>query len=205
MPNDQKQKDHEGDARQKRAHLLRETRRSLIVTAARDVFAKDGLEGASMRSIAREAGCTTGAIYPYFHGKEELYHAVLQTALIKLHEDVITAIERCEVAEKRASSAVLAFYDFYHARPDDLALGLYLFNGLKPTGLGHDLDKVLNRQLGEVVSLIEKSDEQTVGDKAMEWTASAIAHCMGLLVMGHTGRLSRWRFEGRYLLEQFLQ
>src|SRR5207244_347788 len=52
-------------------------RRRLIVDAARLVFERVGLEGASIRTIAQAAGCTTGAIYPHFQGKEEIYAAVL--------------------------------------------------------------------------------------------------------------------------------
>ncbi|WP_444932407.1 TetR/AcrR family transcriptional regulator (plasmid) [Microbulbifer sp. SSSA002] len=205
MANLNHQEDAEAEARQKRAEHLREARRSLIIKAARDVFSQDGLDGASMRSIARAAGCTTGAIYPYFHGKEELYCAVLQETLEQLHHAVTEAIEGAASPAQSASAGVLAFFDFYDSRPDDLALGLYLFNGLKPVGLGRELDAVLNRQVGATVRVIECSAAAEFGDRAKEWTAGSIAQCMGLLVMGHTGRLSHWQFEGRYLLEQFLR
>ncbi|WP_109314533.1 TetR/AcrR family transcriptional regulator [Pseudovibrio ascidiaceicola] len=197
------QESTEVNARERRADHLREARRSLIVNAARDVFAKEGLDGASMRSIARASGCSTGAIYPYFHGKEELYCAVLQEALKELQLAVIEAIENCSLIEEQAGAGVLAFFDFYNGRPDDLSLGLYVFGGLKRVGLGRELDGVLNQQVGGVIGLIE--DRACAGGRPPEWTAGAIAHCMGLLVMGHTGRLSHWEYEGRYLLEQFLR
>ncbi len=191
----------------KRAEHLRDARRTLIVKAARDVFAREGLDGASMRSIARSAGCTTGAIYPYFHGKEELYSAVLREALEQLHLAVGAAIDtsNSEDPRTRASAGVLAFYEFYKGRPDDLTLGLYLSNGLKPVGLGCELDVVLNHQLGETLSLIESCAERAYGFSAQEWTAGAIAQCMGILIMEHTGRLMLWQIDGADLLKKFLQ
>ncbi|KZK75598.1 putative HTH-type transcriptional regulator TtgW [Pseudovibrio sp. Ad46] len=203
MPDLHDQESTKVDARQMRADHLRGTRRSLIVNAARDVFTKEGLDGASMRSIARTAGCTTGAIYPYFHGKEELYCAVLQEALEQLHFNVTEAIKTCLSIEEKAQAGVLAFFDFYNERPDDLALGLYVFSGLKRVGLGRELDGVLNVQVSRVIALIEGCAR--AGGRSPEWPAGAIAHCMGLLVMGHTGRLSHWDYDGRYLLEQFLR
>ena len=56
-------------------------RRQLIVDAARHVFQQSGLEGASIRAIAQAAGCTTGAIYPHFRSKEEIYAVVLGDSL----------------------------------------------------------------------------------------------------------------------------
>ncbi|MBL4906594.1 MAG: helix-turn-helix transcriptional regulator [Sneathiella sp.] len=47
-------------------------RRQKILEAATRVFEKVGLANASMRAIALEAGCTTGAIYPIFSGKEDI-------------------------------------------------------------------------------------------------------------------------------------
>lgn len=54
-------------------------RRAEIVRAARTVLARDGVDGATMRRIAREASCTTGRITHYFVDKDELMIAVLRS------------------------------------------------------------------------------------------------------------------------------
>lgn len=54
-------------------------RRAEIVCAARTVLARDGVDGATMRRIAREARCTTGRITHYFVDKDELMIAVLRS------------------------------------------------------------------------------------------------------------------------------
>ena len=43
-----------------------------LVTAAAQVFAERGYDGAGVQEIARRAGLTTGAIYSRFSGKAEL-------------------------------------------------------------------------------------------------------------------------------------
>lgn len=56
-----------------------EQRRQQIVRATRAVLARDGVDGATMRNIARQARCTTGRITHYFAGKDELMVAVLRS------------------------------------------------------------------------------------------------------------------------------
>ncbi|WP_354701722.1 HTH-type transcriptional regulator BetI [Paraconexibacter sp. AEG42_29] len=55
-------------------HLAR--RREEILDAARRCFARDGFAGTSMAAIVAESGLSTGAIYSYFKGKDELVTAV---------------------------------------------------------------------------------------------------------------------------------
>ena len=56
-------------------------RRRKILDAAERIFKRTGIEDASIRKIALEAGVTTGAIYPYFDGKEEIYAELLSESL----------------------------------------------------------------------------------------------------------------------------
>lgn len=46
--------------------------RQRVVNATLAVIAREGLEAASVRTIARELGCTTGVISHYFNSKDEL-------------------------------------------------------------------------------------------------------------------------------------
>lgn len=59
-----------------RAARQAQTRESLI-EAAREAFLAHGIDGASLAQIAEAAGCTTGAVYANFPGKEDLFLAVL--------------------------------------------------------------------------------------------------------------------------------
>lgn len=52
--------------------------RAALVAAARRVFERDGYIDARLTDITREANCSTGNLYTYFAGKEEVFHAVLE-------------------------------------------------------------------------------------------------------------------------------
>ncbi|RIK47170.1 MAG: hypothetical protein DCC58_00710 [Chloroflexi bacterium] len=52
-----------------------ETRRA-ILDAAREVFADEGFEQASMRKVAQRAGITHGTIYLHFRDKDDLFYQV---------------------------------------------------------------------------------------------------------------------------------
>ena len=51
---------------------------ALIVEAARQEFAAQGYDGASMRAIARTAGVDPALVHHYFQGKEALFVAAMQ-------------------------------------------------------------------------------------------------------------------------------
>jgi AcrR family transcriptional regulator len=53
-----------------------------ILTAARKLFLEKGYLGATMRDIALEAELSTGAIYVYLSGKDEIYEKVCEEAFM---------------------------------------------------------------------------------------------------------------------------
>lgn len=55
----------------------RVARRGEILDAAQRVFAAHGYRGSSITQIIKESGLSAGAIYSYYTGKEELFHAVV--------------------------------------------------------------------------------------------------------------------------------
>ncbi len=58
-----------------------EARREEIAEAAARLIARHGVEAATMRQVAAEAGCTTGAVTHYFTDKNELLHVTFQHSL----------------------------------------------------------------------------------------------------------------------------
>ena len=58
---------------QRRREAVSEHKRELILNAAKQIFAEEGLEGASLRAIAVRAGYTPAALYFYFESKEAIY------------------------------------------------------------------------------------------------------------------------------------
>ena len=109
-------------------------RRSLVLDAARATFFERGIEGASVREIAKRAGYTPGAIYSYYSSKEEMYGALLDESLERLNAQVDAAhaapvktaasiASRREAALHELRARAGAFFAFYHDQPRDLDLG----------------------------------------------------------------------------------
>jgi len=63
-----------------------------IVHAARDRFLHDGVDGASLREIARAARTSIGMVYYYFPSKDELFLAVLEEVYAGLLADLEVAL-----------------------------------------------------------------------------------------------------------------
>lgn len=193
------------DARALRADSVTQLRRGLILDAARAAFFELGLEGASMRAIARRAGYSPGAIYGYFASREEIYAALLGESLLRLKAHVDGAPDADHAAD-RVKSKASALFDFYRQNPRDLDLGFYLFQGVRPTGLTRELDAQLNAQL--------RATLQPTADalSAFGLTAAAceaevtslFAHMVGLLVLIHTGRIRMFGQHAPQLLARHL-
>jgi AcrR family transcriptional regulator len=59
-----------------------------VVHAARRRFLNDGVEGASLRAIAHDAGTSIGMIYYYFPTKDDLFLAVVEEIYVALLDDL---------------------------------------------------------------------------------------------------------------------
>jgi len=186
---------------------MSDLRRSLVLDAARSVFLDLGLERTSMREIAVRAGYTPGALYSYFASKEEVYAALLGESLERLNAEVEaarTAAGANPAGSLRASAR--AFFEFYRQNPRDLDLGFYLFQGMRPRGLTPALNKGLNQRLRDALLPTEdalRSLGMTADDALSEVTA-LFAHVVGLLLLGHTGRIRMFRRTSRDLFDTYL-
>ncbi|MCB0165764.1 MAG: TetR/AcrR family transcriptional regulator [Anaerolineae bacterium] len=191
-----------------RETAINEARRALILDAARAVFFELGLEGASLREIAKRAGYTPGAIYTYFNNREEIYAALLSESLERLKEAVDSADS--DPAEPTAPALLraraMAFFRFYQDNPQDLDLGFYLFNGAQPRGLTPELNQQLNDQLRAALLPIQEmlvSLGLAEADAVAETTA-IFAHAVGLLMLHHTQRIRLFKQNAQELFEQYL-
>lgn len=194
--------------RELRRGAVAQLKRSIILDAALRVFAADGLEGASMRAIAKQAGYTPGAIYSYFPSKEHIYAAALGESLDRLSEATGHAADKATVPTARFLDAGLAFFDFYDSNPRDLDLGFYLFRGgIRPRGLSEQLNRDLNARLLAALDPLRVAalDHGVDQRQAAILTADAFAHASGLLLLAHTRRLALFGVPARDLMREHLK
>jgi AcrR family transcriptional regulator len=87
-----------------------DTRQRLVAEAAR-LFAARGLARVTVRDICRAANANVAAVNYHFHGKNGLYHAVVQTAIDRMRAttETIIAAGRGQPAERQLTNFVAIF------------------------------------------------------------------------------------------------
>lgn len=193
--------------RQQRQLAMTDTRRAHVLDAARRVFADKGIEGASIREIAREAGYTAGALYSYFDSKEAIYAALLAESLDRLQLDVAAARAARSQPDRALVASAQAWFGFYANNPRDLDLGFYLVNGLAPHGLTQALNRTLNERLLAALRPCEQALEDLglPPDDAARENAALFAHGIGLLLLKHTGRIRVFGQTAEALFTQYAE
>jgi len=195
------------EQRSERRKAVNGLKKGLILDAARRVFEADGLEGASLRAIAAEAGYTPAALYFHFESKEAIYAEVLRESLANLRDAIMHAVSRGNAPAARLRAAATAFFRYYDDNPGDLDLGFYLFRGgMKPRGLGKERDRVLNAALEEAMQPIANA-AQALGvqrECAKLLMADIFAHAAGLLLLAHTGRIRMFGASASGLMGRYL-
>ena len=182
-------------------------KQSLILDAARQIFEEYGIEGASIRAIAKKAGYTPGAIYFHFASKEEIYAALLDQSLDILVARVTASVVWAKTPKDQMYLSGRAFFDFYAENPRDLDLGFYLFRGgMRPHGLGSARDQDLNEKLLWSLTpfrhaLMEMGCKDETADAE---TAAFFAHTSGLLLLKHTGRMSLFATDAAPQINSYL-
>jgi AcrR family transcriptional regulator len=197
-----------------REAVINEARRTLILDAARSAFFELGLDGASLREIAKRAGYTPGALYSYFGSREEIYAALLGESLQRLKQcvDDATLASSAAMADERVAliallrARAMAFFNFYRDHPQDMDLGFYLFNGARPRGLTPELNQQLNgrlqatlRPIQELLVRLGKNEAEAVIE-----TTAIFAHVVGLLMLNNTGRIRLFGQNAHDLLVRYL-
>lgn len=194
------------ESRLRRQQAMSESRRAHVLAAARAVFEEHGLEGASIREIARRAGYTPGAIYSYFDSKEAVYGALLGESLERLNQALQAAQPADDSPAARLRAKALGWFRFYAANPRELDLGFYLVHGLAPRGLTSALNQSLNARLLEALAPCEAALLAIGLDAAAarRENTALFAHGVGLLLLQHTGRIRMFQQDASELFTHYL-
>ena len=126
-----------------------------ILDAARDEFARLGLGGARMDSIAERAGINKRLIYYYFGSKDDLFLAVLEDTYLHIRE----AEEQLHLSDLPPADAVRQLtvftWNYYLDNPQFLTLlnseNLHRASHLERSPRIRELNSPLIRTLGEIL------------------------------------------------------
>lgn len=91
--------------------------RERILDVARREFAERGFEVTTNRSLAENAGITTGALYHYFDSKQAIYEAVYSDVQARIYERFEKAIVGIESFVDRVSAVLETAHDLNNEDP----------------------------------------------------------------------------------------
>jgi AcrR family transcriptional regulator len=176
------------EAKINRQLAVTDARRGLILAASQRVLNRLGIERASMREIAAEAGYTPGAIYGYFAGKQSLMLALLDSMLDRLS----LAVEQSSAPKGPPEMALVAkgraWLRYFEDNPLDRNLLLKFCSGsdsLSLDGLEGSKIRVRIKQTFEPLMHTEPLSE-LVPEAARSELEAICTYALGLLLSSGT-------------------
>jgi AcrR family transcriptional regulator len=100
--------------------IVEEFRRETMLKAARHVVARRGLAGASMQSIAEEAGVAKGTLYLYFKDREDLIEQAVGSVLDELVRLVRDELRPGRPLREALRGLLRTQFEFFEAHRDFL-------------------------------------------------------------------------------------
>lgn len=89
-----------------------ELTREMIIGEARTQFIEKDFHQVSMRSIAKELGCSHGAIYYHFKNKAELFYAIIEEYFAELNRFLDETVNGTEDNQTKLYHVFLGFLEF---------------------------------------------------------------------------------------------
>ena len=126
--------------------------RQLLLQCAKKEFMEKGYSKASLRSICKEAGVTTGALYFFFQDKDDLFCSLVSDSLMRIMELIKEhqQFEENEAKEEILSSShdmeserilvEVLVHEMYQNR-DEMLL---LVNGAQGSSLENAVDRIID-------------------------------------------------------------
>lgn len=85
--------------------------REMLIEVARQLFAKTGVENTTMNDIAQASKKGRRTLYTYFKNKQEVYLAVIESELNKLHASLSSVLQDTMPADKKLITYIYARLD----------------------------------------------------------------------------------------------
>lgn len=135
--------------------------RAALIAAARDIFSRNGFDGASVRMITSAADANLGAVTYHFGSKRGLYEAALEAGLRPLLHRVRSAAEQPGTVIDRMMAVVEAYFE-HLAEHGSLPHLL-----LQEVAAGREPPPVVLEIIGEVKSTVADLHRKGVADGTM--------------------------------------
>ena len=139
-----------------------------ILNTARKHFLKDGLTGASLRNIVKDAGLTTGAFYKYYPTKEALFDALTDPYMehiYQIYDQIVETFEKLSASDQTrnmsdtSSDGMEQMVDYIYDHYDNFRLLLKCGDSGKFESFIHNM---VEREMKSSRKYIEKMKENGV-------------------------------------------
>ncbi len=166
------------------------TREEQIILSAIDLIDKLGIDGLSIRELAKKENVTEGALYRHFKSKNDI---IIEVIKYYSHFDIniINTINKNELNAKHAILFFInSFSEYYENYPEITAV----FCSFESLIYDHDIENeillLINKRSDFLISIIEN------GKKSMEFNDSVISEDLADIIMGSFQHLIfKWRIE----------
>ena len=193
----------------------RERTRGLIIDSAIEAFSEEGISGARISSIAKQAGVTGATFYNHFQDKEELTAATAEAIILEVNQAIADAIDSIEDPTIRVTAliscvlkvlltqenwAAIIVDSFHHLRGvrDRITQPLrsQIDDGIAQGKFDAVLDDFLIEQVASLVmSSIRNQIETGYSQKNSERTCEHILRLLGLSSRAATQSVKKWQPE----------
>ena len=95
-----------------RRELTKAANRAALLTAAREVFARDGYDGVGVRDIIRGTDLASGTFYNYFPDKEAIFRALVEETSHEARRRVRAARRRAQSVREFIEGGFAAFFEY---------------------------------------------------------------------------------------------
>ncbi|MFK8021587.1 MAG: TetR/AcrR family transcriptional regulator [Pseudomonadales bacterium] len=154
------------------ARLPRPERRQQLLHVAKDVFAEQGFEAASLEQIAELAGISRPILYSHFGDKHGLFEAVIEQEISRLKSVVTQSLLEPGETDQLLERCLRAFFTDMHENPT----GHIVVTRDVPTGLSNSgLDQMLASLGTQITDVIVSNNRVTGGEPV---TAAIYAHAL---------------------------
>jgi AcrR family transcriptional regulator len=136
-----------------RKAIERETRKKLILKAARQLFDEQGVENTSMDDIAAAAEYTRRTLYAYFKSRDEISLSILIEDFLIRWDEQKKALSQANTGLEKIMRWAESLYSFTLRNPHSIRLHLYWdFRGIDRELIGDetfDAFEKINHELAE--------------------------------------------------------
>jgi AcrR family transcriptional regulator len=177
-----------------------DARQLAIITAARDLFARQGFHGTTMPEIAKAAKVSVGLIYYHFESKADILLAIVDES----HAYSNTVFEDSQVIADPRERLDRVVHDLYTAIDKGAKLFLILYKDLQQLSREERrrIFKLEDENVDRITAIIREGQEKGLFAADIPDVPLLAANIIGL---GHLWALKKtWYFASRLTLDEYI-